>query len=142
MANKMDRDTKIVSWLSAQESLNHFKKMEADLRNEILKEVFNFNSDDLREGTENFDLGSGYSLKASFKITKSFVKEISKVKAILAVIENAFPEGNYIVNRLVKWRPSLSASEYKTLPEEIRKIFDELIISKEAMPTLEMVIEE
>ena len=134
-----NRDAKILAWEAAVKELAAAKDAEATLRKEVLAEAFAFDPEALREGTENFELGNGYKLKAVFKISRNLNNENEAVDKVLSKIEKTGPEGAFIAERLVKWKPELSVSEYKKLPEKFKKLFDEVVTSKEAMPALEMV---
>ena len=134
-----NRDAKILAWEVAVKALAAAKDAEAALRKEVLAEAFAFDPEALREGTENFELGNGYKLKAVFKISRNLNNENEAVDKVLSKIEKTGPEGAFIAERLVKWKPELSVSEYKKLPEKFKKLFDEVVTSKEAMPSLELV---
>lgn len=134
-----NRDAKILAWEQAVKALAAAKDAEAALRKEVLAEAFAFDPEALREGTENFELGNGYKLKAVFKISRTMNNADDAVDKVLTKIEKTGPEGQFIAERLVKWKPELSVSEYKKLPEKFKKLIDEVVVSKEAMPTLELV---
>ena len=134
-----NRDAKIIAWEAAVKALAAAKDAEAALRKEVLAEAFAFDPEALREGTENFELRNGYKLKAVFKISRNLNNENEAVDKVLSKIEKTGPEGAFIAERLVKWKPELSVSEYKKLPEKFKKLFDEVVTSKEAMPSLELV---
>ena len=134
-----NRDAKILAWEESVKALAAAKEAEAALRREALAETFQFDPEALREGTENFELGNGYKLKAVFKISRNLNNENDAVDKVLSKIEKAGAEGQFIAERLVKWKPELSVSEYKKLPEKFKKLFDEVVTSKEAMPSLELV---
>ena len=133
------RDAKILAWEQAVKALAAAKDAEAALRKEVLAEAFAFDPEALREGTENFELGNGYKLKAVFKISRNLNNENEAVDKVLSKIEKTGPEGVFIAERLVKWKPELSITEYKKLPEKFKKLFDEVVTSKEAIPSLELV---
>ena len=134
-----NRDAKILAWEAAVKALAAAKDAEAALRKEVLAEAFAFDPEALREGTENFELGNGYKLKAVFKISRNLNNENEAVDKVLSKIEKTGPEGVFIAERLVKWKPELSVTEYKKLPEKFKKMFDEVVTSKEAIPSLELV---
>lgn len=134
-----NRDAKILAWEQAVKALAAAKDAEAALRKEVLAEAFAFDPEALREGTENFELGNGYKLKAVFKISRNLNNENEAVDKVLSKIEKTGTEGAFIAERLVKWKPELSVSEYNKLPEKFKKLFDEVVTSKEAMPALELV---
>lgn len=134
-----NRDAKILAWEESVKALAAAKEAEAALRREVLAEAFQFDPEALREGTENFELGNGYKLKAVFKISRNLNNENDAVDKVLSKIEKAGAEGQFIAERLVKWKPELAVSEYKKLPEKFKKMIDEVVTSKEATPSLELV---
>ena len=134
-----NRDAKILAWEAAVKALAAAKDAEAALRREVLAEAFQFDPEALREGTENFELGNGYKLKDVFKISRNLNNENDAVDKVLSKIEKAGAEGQFVAERLVKWKPELSVSEYKKLPEKFKKMIDEVVTSKEATPSLELV---
>lgn len=134
-----NRDAKILALEAAVKALAAAKDAEAALRREVLAEAFQFDPEALREGTENFELGNGYKLKAVFKISRNLNNENDAVDKVLSKIEKAGAEGQFIAERLVKWKPELAVSEYKKLPEKFKKMIDEVVTSKEATPSLELV---
>ncbi len=133
------RDAKILQWQESVKALAAAKDAEAALRREVLTDCFGFDPDALREGTENVELGNGYKLKAVFKISRNLNNENDAVDKVLSKIEKTGPEGQFVAERLVKWKPELSVSEYKKLPEKFRKMIDEVVTSKEATPSVELV---
>lgn len=133
------RDAKILQWQEAVKTLAAAKEAEAALRKEVLSGAFNFDPEALREGTENVELGQGYKLKAVFKISRTLQGGQEAVEKALQKIEKTGSEGEFIAERLVKWKPELSVTEYKSLPDKFRKIIDEVVVSKESTPTLELV---
>jgi len=139
MNTTVNQDALIVQWQEAAKTLAAAKETESALRAEVLKNAFAFDPEALREGTENIELGAGYKLKAVFKINRSFVGGQEAVEKALQKIEKTGPEGEFIAERLVKWKPELSITEYKTLPDKFRKVIDEIVTSKEATPALELV---
>ena len=134
-----NRDAKILAWEQAVKALAAAKDTEAALRKEVLAEAFAFDPEALREGTENFELGNGYKLKAFFKISRNLNNENEAVDKVLSKIEKTGSEGAFVAERLVKWKPELSVSEYKKLPEKFKKMIDEVVTSKELTPSLELV---
>lgn len=135
----MNQD-KLLAWDHAKKALGAAKALEASLRQEVLKDFYDFGGEaDLREGTENLELGNGYKLKATFKLSRKLENKNGETyKALFAIAEN-FEGGKLYAERLVKWSPDLSVSEYKKLPADIRAVIDECLTSKAATPSLEIV---
>ena len=132
----MNHDELILEWDKAKKELARLKVLESDLRQLIINSDFKNHKLD---GTENVELGKGYKLKAVFKTNYSFPDK-DKLDVVLAAIEKAGPDGEYVAERLVKYKPELSVSEYKKLDEVYKKLIDTVIITKPTSPTLELVI--
>lgn len=130
-------DALIQQWQSAKEQMAALKELENDLRNAVLNRRF-ANKPNGYEGTVNQDLGRGWKLKAVFKNTLS-VKDVDSLHGVLDRMENESPEGKLLAERLVKWKPSVSVSEYKQLDEKYRQLIDTVIEIKPSQATLELV---
>lgn len=134
----MNQD-KLLAWDHAKKALDAAKALESSLRQEVLKDFYDFGGEsDLREGTENLELGNGYKLKATFKLSRKLENKNGETENALAQIAN-FENGILYAERLVKWSPELSVSEYKKLPTNIREVIDACVTSKAATPSLEIV---
>lgn len=126
----LTRDEKIVAWKDAKLQLDAFKKLEMELRKELVSE--NFDHEKL-EGTENLELGNDWKLKCVKKLSyKLDNQKGATVKALAAM-------PSYVAERLVKWEPKLSTSEYKKLDATNRAIIDEVLTITEASPSLDLV---
>lgn len=137
--NIAERDAQILEWQEAVKALAKAKETESRLRAEVLSSCFSFGGDD-REGTENVELGNGYKLKAVFKLYRRLNNKDDAVDKALTRIEKSGPEGEFIAGRLVKWKPELSASEYKNLPEKFKRLIDEVMTASPGTPSLELVV--
>ena len=135
----MNQD-KLLAWDRAKKALDAAKALESSLRQEVLKDFYDFGGEsDLREGTENLELGNGYKLKATFKLSRKLENKNGETSESLRKIAEDFEGGKLYAERLVKWSPELSVSEYKKLPAEIRQVIDSALTSKAATPSLEIV---
>lgn len=136
------RDQLLVSWQEAKEALEKAKEAEMFLRKKVVDFAFDPNK---QSGTENVDLGNGYKLKAVKKLNYGFIKNAENkldkaaIDKALAKIEKDGAVGELIAERLVKWTPDLSLSEYKLLSEKHKTIIDSVIVTSEGSPTLEIV---
>lgn len=131
----MNRDTLILKWNETKKELDRLKAEEIQLRSAVVALSF---TDVDKEGTQNLELGQGYKLKCIFKTNYSFTDKDALEKA-LSKIEKLGAEGEYIAERLVKFKPELSISEYKKLDNKYLKIINEVIVTKPGTPTLELV---
>jgi hypothetical protein len=139
---KAQRDLLTQNWLNAKATLDAAKETEAQLRRELVAFVADPNK---ISGTENIELGNGYKLKAVKKINYTFVSNkegidvADAVDDVLTEIENLGADGKFIAERLVKWKPELSLSEYKLLDAKCKALIDSVIQTKEGLPTLEFI---
>lgn len=132
-----NRDAKILQWQEAVKALAVAKEAEAALRNEVI--AANFASHKEEEGTENIELGNGYKLKAVFKLSYTLDNKEEGVDKALTKLEKMGAEGQFVAERLVRWKPELSVSEYKKLAEKYKKIIDEVLTTKPGLPSLELI---
>jgi hypothetical protein len=134
MLNGVHRDLLLQQWQSVSGQLAALKEREADLRKQCVAAFFG----QLPEGTQNHDLGRGYTLKAVGKINYN-LGESTEVVSALEKIAGVNEEGRFIAARLVKWKPELSISEYRKLPEIFKRILDTVLTTKPATPQLEII---
>lgn len=126
------RDALIVDWQEKQKALAKAKAEESEARTAVVA-LFNAPAD--ASGVQNIELGGGYKLKATFKLRYK-LKDSEKM---LEKLEKLGEEGKFIADRLVKFKPELSLTEYKNLSDKMRKIADEYITASPAIPSLELV---
>lgn len=134
------RDYLLEQWEEAKAALERAKAYEMDTRKAIVAIAFDPNK---QAGTERVALHNGYSLKTVKKLNYGFVKT-SDGKLDKNAVDNALraievkPNGELIAERLVKWDPSLSLTEYKLLPADMKAIIDTVIVTTDGAPTLEI----
>lgn len=133
MNQNANRDAIILNWQESQKALAKAKEIEAEARQQVIA-LFNAAPD--ASGVQNIDLGSGYKLKATFKLNHKIKGDVEKM---LSKLENIGEEGKFIAERLVKFKPELSLTEYKNLSDKMRKITDEFIVTTPALPSVELV---
>lgn len=130
------RDAKILQWTESAKKLAEAKEIELALRNEVIALNFEGHKE---SGTENVELGNGYKLKAVFKLNYRLNNTDDAVDKALSKLEKAGTEGAFIAERLVKWKPELSVTEYGKLDPKFKKIIDEVITTSPGTPSLELV---
>jgi hypothetical protein len=113
---------RIKEFADLQDQLKSLKKKEADMRVQILDDLFPAAG----VGTLNTAIGD-YTVKGSFK------NSITIDKKMLSVLEKEFSDDELAC---IEYKPSLSLSKYKLL--DISFMLDECLITKPAMPTLEI----
>lgn len=136
-----ERDRLLVDWQAKKAALETAKEQEMDAR----KAAVMFMHDPSKSGTtENVELGGGYKATMKVPLRYGFVQNAegrtdkAKIEKALAKIEKDGEAGELIAERLIKWTPELSLTEYKQLPDKYRKIIDDVIITSEGTPTLEI----
>ena len=122
---------KLSAWNEINGALAEIKSLEADLRRSVVDDFVPAP----KEGVNNVDLGDGYTLKITHKLNYSLADNDS-VNAALDKIAKSGNEGAFIAERLCSWTPRLSVSEYKDLSDDYRKIIDEVVTVKPAMPAV------
>lgn len=137
-----ERDRLLLAWEESKKALEVAKEKEMEQRKAVVAFAFDPNKE---SGTERIELGNGYQAKAVKKVNYGFVKtedgKLNKaaIDKALSKIEKTGPAGELIAERLVKWTPDLSLTEYKQLPEKLKSIIDEVIVTSEGAPTLEII---
>jgi hypothetical protein len=90
-----------------------------------------------KEGTNNFDLGSDWKLKAVYKIDRK-VDE-----AALPSVLDELHKLKVVTDNLVVYKPEVSTSTYKALKEvnpDAAKVFEQALIIKPGSGTLELIV--
>lgn len=131
----MNDDEVTQAWIEAQTALAKAKEIEAALRIEVIRRRFH----DRSVGTKNVELGNGYKLKLVDKLNTRLKTEGECVERMLLKLEASGPEGAFIAQRLIKWKPDLVKAEYDALPAKFRKMVDEIVITSPATPSLEFI---
>lgn len=136
-----ERDRLLVDWQAKKAALEVAKEQEMEAR----KLAVMFMHDPSKSGTtENVELGGGYKATMKVPVRYGFIQNAegrtdkAKIEKALAKIEKDGEAGELIAERLIKWTPELSLTEYKQLPDKYRKIIDDVIITSEGTPTLEI----
>ena len=123
-------DKMLLDWKAKKEVLEIAKAEEAEIRAQIVAKVF---SEEKLEGTETYELGQGWKLKASKRLNYSLNNKDDATEKALEKLPD------FVADRLVSWKPSLSIREYKQLDNNQRKIIDRVLTIKPGMPSLELV---
>lgn len=136
-----ERDRLLVDWQNKKAALEVAKEEEMTAR----KLAVMFMHDPSKSGTtENVELGGGYKATMKVPVRYGFVQNAegktdkARIEKALSKIEKDGEAGELIAERLIKWTPELSLTEYKQLPDKYRKIIDDVIVTSEGTPTLEI----
>lgn len=125
----MTRDEQLLAWKDAKRTLDAAKEAEMTMRKAIVEAHF----DATKVGTQNIELGQGWKVKAVVKQNYKLDSDAEKVEDVLDTLED------WQAERLVKWSPTLSVSEYKKLSDEDRAAIDKVLTIDFASPTLELI---
>lgn len=128
-----ERNAALLAWQEAAKVLEAAKADEMEKR---LK-AFGMCFIKPKEGTNTLTLGNGYELKAEYKFNYSLDKD--KVDDALEKIEKLGNEGTFIAERLVKWSPELSISEYRKLDKQYLDLITPVLTIKPGTPSLKIV---
>lgn len=127
-------------WYQLKVQLDDLKSKEVIIRQFIVAGLFP--SPD--EGTNTYDLKqmndtTGAVAKCTHTINRAVQTEkLEELKTALAVPENNLPKLD--LDKLVKWKPEVSIKEYRTLTDEERHLFDQILVIKPGMPGFEIMI--
>lgn len=100
----------LLAWNSEKSTLASVKARESAMRAEIVRRFF----PKIEKGTNRFDLGKGYKLKAVHDLNYS-VENGDKLTDVLKRMSETGNEGPFIAARIIKRKPELSVSEYNAL---------------------------
>ena len=138
-----DQNTLLAEWRASKAALDLAKEQEAQHRARVGMEIF-YNA---RPGANTIELGGGYRCTYTPKINYKLMVPVDENQqmTINTAMENlademrrASNEGAFIFERLVKFKPELSVSEYKKLSPELKAVVDPYVITSEGAPTLEI----
>jgi hypothetical protein len=131
-------DEILVNWQMARDDLKRAINTEMYYRTLAIGTFFQNVDKTTAEGTHNYDLGNEYKLKCTFKLNYKLDGR-DKVDAMLDKLTDTGEDGKFIADRIIKWAPSLSLSEYRVLSPEQKKVVDSVITVQPATPSLEIV---
>ena len=129
-----EKNALLLNWKSAKTQLNAIKETEMSLRLQVQEAFFPVAS--RTKGTQRYQLGEGWAVKLVAKY--DYKLDGDKVEAALDQIEAQGPGGALIAERLVKFTPTLSQTEYKQLGEVDKPIIDAILTITPATPSLEL----
>ena len=118
----------LFTWYAMQAELSKLRASEMLLR----KKIFGAYFPEPKEGTNTYILPDGFALKGTHVISR---------EVDIGALEGAKPEfvkANLKVDTLVQYKPSVVISEYRTLTEEERNLFDMCLVIKPGAPGLKI----
>ena len=118
---------KVWAWHKLAKLLAKYKKDESKARKFIEKALFS----EAKVGTNTLELPEDWELKCVRK--ENVTVDEAALPAALAEL------GKGVEDRLIKWKPSLVAAEYKKLSDEEKEIIDQALVTKPGAPTMTLI---
>lgn len=136
----VNKDKLLSDWKEAAALLAKIKLAENEMRKQVV-EAFSSEAAPGHSGTENIDIGWGHILKIvhglNYKLDTA--DDSAATMKALEKIEKSMVGGSIIAERLVKWKPELSVSEYKLLSPANKAIIDKVLTITDATPQVSLV---
>jgi len=131
------KDEILQKWLDSKKALDAAKATEMTDREAVVA-ALGF-SEEKVEGTERVDLANGWQLKAVKKQNYNLKNTNGECDAALDKLEASGPEGKFIAERLVKWKPDLSIKEWRELAPKHQALFAEVLTITPGAVSLELI---
>lgn len=134
MALTAEQQALVAEWNAAKEQADNIAKplteREMVLRRMVVASLF----PSPVEGAKNKEsLPEGWSIKLTYSIDRKIdIAALPSISEQLRAME-VNPD------KLVRYKPELETKEYKSLPENVRKVFDQALIIKPSTPQLELL---
>ena len=122
MATKIMSVETLKKYLGIKEKLSTFKKLEADMRLEVLSDLFGDNV-----------LGNRAVAVGDFVVKGGFGQSLTLDKNSYIAAEG---ELSLEAQEAVTWTPSITKAQYDKLPEEVQLELEPYVTIKPSMPTL------
>jgi hypothetical protein len=136
-AQPLTKEQKLQAWIDAQRALYAAAEAEMAARKEVVA-AFPFDADK-DEGTQNIDLANGWKLKVVKKLNYTLNNKEDATDRALEKLEKLGAEGVFVAERLVKWKPELSISEYRKLTDQYKSIIDAVLTTSPGAPSLSLI---
>lgn len=127
----MTRDELILEQQKASEQAKFWKERDAELRGMIYGGAFAAMEDGKQHTIE---LGNGYKLKGKRPI--NYKVDAAKIDDALDALTKIGNSGAFLADRVIKWEPKLSLTEYNQLTEEQRAAIDVAITTTPGLPVV------
>ena len=132
------RDQLLMQWADAKKALDSAKLIEGELRKQIIAESGLFD-EDKETGAQTVELGGGYKLKATKKVSYKVDNKDGKAFEMLKRLSEMGEVSAHKSKTLFRFDANLSVTNYKQLDDAEKKLVDEIIVTKPAMPSLELI---
>lgn len=121
----MNVEQLVDEYLDAKTQFTHYKALEAELRIQLLDELFKGETID---GTESTFIGE-YKVKGTFKLGFKLDKK---------AMADAYEDLSLAEQNCIKFDPGLILSAYKALDDSERQELDDYITVSPSMPTIKI----
>lgn len=144
------RDALLTNWLKAKSDFMSAQQLERDLRSKVQAMLF----PNPRQGAQRYPLGRGYGVKLVHDLQydlgdkdeaksggRSIEKQVQALEDAICALGN---EGPALAERLIRWKPELSPSEYRKLDcsleiqAKIKELIDALLTTKPKSPQIDL----
>lgn len=122
----------INEWYALVAELAQIKETKAKREMELRKLIFGTFIPNPSEGVNTVQMSDGYVMKGTYKLERKPIPELMTAHAEELKLAK-------IPKDIIRYKPELAITVYKTLTEEQRKVFDQVIETKPSSPSLEIV---
>lgn len=136
------KNTALQEWYAADQEI---KKLDAVRKAAMAKYVELVAHPDKVSGTQYDELEKGWKCKITktpnfgFKKDENNKVDNNAISDMLGQIADKIENGALLAGKLVTWRPEVSIGTYKALPDEAKRIADEIIVQNKSYVKLELV---
>lgn len=123
----------INEWYNLCKEIEAFKEAKIVREMELRKKIFGFFFQEPKEGVNDYPMTGGYVMKGTYKIERKLKVEL------LSAHSEELHEAELPMKDLIKLVPTLVLAAYKKLREDQQKLFDKVLETKPASPSLEIV---
>jgi len=122
----------LATWVQLSKQLKFVKNLESVGRTLCIQRFYSENF----EGSNELNLGNGFSLVAVRKMNYKIEADIEEVEQIIEAMCQVHDNGAEIAARLFKKKYSIDEKEYHSLPLELMNIVNTIVSIEDATPTL------
>lgn len=137
-------DAVLMAWREAKDLLDKCKNSEMIFR----RAVFELKFPTPTEGTQRTPLGNGWNIKAVFGYNYKLANKQDETEKALEAMAKIGPKAEFVADRLVKWSPEMSVSEYREVVAAaaagdadmiaLKALLDSVLTITPAAPSLEI----
>lgn len=133
-----ERNAALQAWYEAKQKLDQAKESEMELRKKIVAESGMFDANK-ESGTENYDLGGGYKVKAVKKLTYKIENKQGEAFAVLSKLASYGETQAEIARNLFSFDANLRKAEFEKLRGEEKQLVESILTISQATPSLELI---